>query len=602
MFKPSTFFVLLKKMKRSRSAERGNSEEIKDEEEARLAASRARREAILSRHKQSMTTSVLPVEPALVVPPPPSSSASSSHSSQSYKSSATNNDESRKIEASLTTTTTTTSQSSSSSSSSNLRSSSSAFDIFGDDDGNENENEGSEGGGLGPRASEQRDARISSRSGIEAPFSRPGGAPNKGAVGSDNADDADGYYRLRVGELIFDRYLVLGTRGKGVFSSVLYCKDTKATAEANSLQDSQGMGGGGGLNSDKDMSTIREIASGETTTSRATLAVGKTGALVKRHAALATGSSAHVAIKVIRSNDTMRRACMKEIEILRELNTADPSGRYHCVRLLHHFEHAGHICLVFEPLAMNLKEVQDKFGTGVGLSVQGVQEFARQLLLSLALLAKLRIIHADIKPHNILSTESYRTIKMADFGSALRANDETDVTPTPYMQSRFYRAPEVILGCRITAAIDMWSVACVLYELFTGHPLFPGIDNNDMLFKMQSTVGRISQKIIRRHLQHAASMGLDPHFEEASVGGSGPSFRRHVKDPISGSPGIKLLDFTFVKAADEIKKRLESARAEGDDKRIVQNLASLLVFMLNPDPTKRITVSDALKHPFIERK
>jgi len=588
-------------MKRSRSPEQNFTEEINDDEEARLAASRARREAILSRHKLSMTTSVLPVEPALD-PSPPSSSSSSSHSSL-QTSSATNHDESRKIEASLTTTTTTTS--SSSLSSSNLRSSSSAFDIFGDDDDG-NENEGSEGGGLGdPRAAEQRDARISSRSGIEAPFSRPGGAPNKGAVGSDNADDADGYYRLRVGELIFDRYLVLGTRGKGVFSSVLYCKDTKATAEANSLQDSQGMGGGGGgggLNSDKDMSTIREIASGETTTSRATLAVGETGALVKRHAALATGSSAHVAIKVIRSNDTMRRACMKEIEILRDLNTADPSGRYHCVRLLHHFEHAGHICLVFEPLAMNLKEVQDKFGTGVGLSVQGVQEFARQLLLSLALLAKLRIIHADIKPHNILSTESYRTIKMADFGSALRANDETDVTPTPYMQSRFYRAPEVILGCRITAAIDMWSVACVLYELFTGHPLFPGIDNNDMLFKMQSTVGRISQKIIRRHLQHAASMGLDPHFEEASVGGSGPSFRRHVKDPISGSPGIKLLDFTFVKAADEIKKRLESARAEGDDKRIVQNLGSLLVFMLNPDPTKRITVSDALKHPFIERK
>jgi serine/threonine-protein kinase PRP4 len=293
---------------------------------------------------------------------------------------------------------------------------------------------------------------------------------------------------------------------------------------------------------------------------------------------------------------------MKEIEILRELNTADPTGRYHCVRLLHQFEHAGHTCLVFEPLAMNLKELQDKFGTGVGLSIQGVQEFARQLLLSLALLSKLRIIHADIKPHNILSTESYRVIKLADFGSALRSTDETDVAPTPYMQSRFYRAPEVILGCKITAAIDIWSVACVLFELFTGHPLFPGSDNNDMLFKMQSTVGRISQKIIRRHLQHSAAMGLEPHFEEASVGGSGPRFRRRVKDPINGTPGIKLLDFTFVKATDEIKKRLDSARSDGDDKRTVQDLCSLLVCMLNPDPVKRISVTDALKHPFIERR
>jgi serine/threonine-protein kinase PRP4 len=254
---------------------------------------------------------------------------------------------------------------------------------------------------------------------------------------------------------------------------------------------------------------------------------------------------------------------------------------------------------VFEPLAMNLKEVQDKFGTGVGLSVRGVQEFARQLLLSLALLDKLKIIHADIKPHNILSSESYRTIKLADFGSALRTSDETDLTPTPYLQSRFYRAPEVILGCKITSAIDMWSVACVLYELFTGHPLFPGSDNNDMLYKMQSTVGRISQKLVKKHLQHSTAMGLETHFEDTSVSGSGPSFKRRVKDPVTGLPGIKLLDFTFVKATDEIKKRLESARADGDDKKTVHDLGSLLVCMLNPDPGKRITVHDALKNVFI---
>ena len=48
--------------------------------------------------------------------------------------------------------------------------------------------------------------------------------------------------------------------------------------------------------------------------------------------------------------------------VLRALATADPGGRYHCVRLLHQFEHAGHVCLAFEPLAMNLKELQDKFG------------------------------------------------------------------------------------------------------------------------------------------------------------------------------------------------------------------------------------------------
>jgi hypothetical protein len=102
-------------------------------------------------------------------------------------------------------------------------------------------------------------------------------------------------------------------------------------------------------------------------TAAAPVAVGASGALRKTHAALATGSYVTVAVKVLRANDVMRRAGEKEVDILRTLATADPHGRYHCVKLLHVFDHSGHLCLAFEPLEANLKEVQDKFGAGVGL-------------------------------------------------------------------------------------------------------------------------------------------------------------------------------------------------------------------------------------------
>lgn len=230
---------------------------------------------------------------------------------------------------------------------------------------------------------------------------------------ADNWDDHDGYYRLRMGETIgpAGRYRVLGTRGRGVFSSVLYCKDLHA-GEAGAGIGSAAAGLPAGTEDD-DEAAAREAAAGTIATAAAPLTVSSSGAVVRGHAALATGSSEYVAVKLLRSNDTMRRAGQRELELLRTIATADPTGRYHCVRLLHSFEHRGHLCLAFEPLNMNLKEVQNKFGKGVGISIGAVRSYARQMLLSLSLLAKLRIVHADIKPHNILANERYNVIKVS---------------------------------------------------------------------------------------------------------------------------------------------------------------------------------------------
>lgn len=93
---------------------------------------------------------------------------------------------------------------------------------------------------------------------------------------------------------------------------------------------------------------------------------------------------------------------LKELEMLKCLNNADPDDRYHCLRLYTNFYHRQHLCMVLEPLAMNLREVLKKYGKDVGLHIDAVRSYAHQLFLSLRLLKKTSIIHADIKPDNIL--------------------------------------------------------------------------------------------------------------------------------------------------------------------------------------------------------
>ena len=99
---------------------------------------------------------------------------------------------------------------------------------------------------------------------------------------------------------------------------------------------------------------------------------------------------------------------------------------------------------------MNLRETLYKFGKDVGINIGAVRMYARQLLSALRHLADLKIVHADIKLDNILCSEDLKQVTLCDFGSAFLESD-TDIKPTTYIVSRFYRAPEIILGlpCKI---------------------------------------------------------------------------------------------------------------------------------------------------------
>ena len=131
---------------------------------------------------------------------------------------------------------------------------------------------------------------------------------------------------------------------------------------------------------------------------------------------------------------------MKELSFLKQLSEADPRKQHHIIELEGHFMHHNHLCIVFPKMDMNLREVLKKFGKGIGLSIYGVRSYAAQLFKSLKLLASCGIIHADIKPDNILVTQNNSLLKLADFGSVVRSHE---IDYTPYLVSRFYRAPEI---------------------------------------------------------------------------------------------------------------------------------------------------------------
>uniref|UniRef100_A0A8C2FDR3 Dual specificity tyrosine phosphorylation regulated kinase 3 n=1 Tax=Cyprinus carpio TaxID=7962 RepID=A0A8C2FDR3_CYPCA len=199
----------------------------------------------------------------------------------------------------------------------------------------------------------------------------------------------------------------------------------------------------------------------------------------------------HLALKMVRNEKRFHRQAAEEIRILEHLKKQDKTGSMNAVHMLENFTFRNHICMTFELLSMNLYELikRNKFQ---GFSLPLVRKFAHSILQCLEALHRHKIIHCDLKPENILLKQQGRSgIKVIDFGSSCFDHQRVYT----YIQSRFYRAPEVILGLRYGMPIDMWSFGCILAELLTGYPLFPGEDEGDQLACMMELLGMPSQKL-----------------------------------------------------------------------------------------------------------
>jgi dual specificity tyrosine-phosphorylation-regulated kinase 2/3/4 len=193
----------------------------------------------------------------------------------------------------------------------------------------------------------------------------------------------------------------------------------------------------------------------------------------------------HVAIKIIRNKKRFHHPALVEVRILDHLRKKDKDGNHNVIHMLEYFNFRNHLCISFELLSLNLFELIKK-NSYQGFSLNLIRRFANSMLKCLRLLQKENIIHCDLKPENVLLKQrGSSSIKVIDFGSSCYTNQRVYT----YIQSRFYRSPEVILGLTYGTPIDMWSLGCILAELYTGYPLFPGENEVEQLACLMEVLG-----------------------------------------------------------------------------------------------------------------
>lgn len=260
---------------------------------------------------------------------------------------------------------------------------------------------------------------------------------------------------------------------------------------------------------------------------------------------------------------------------------------------------------MFELLSVNLYELikQNHFK---GLSTNLVRVFSSQILDTLSITKTNQIIHCDLKPENILlkSLDS-PAIKVIDFGSACQESQQTYT----YIQSRFYRSPEVLLGMRYTTAIDMWSFGCIVAELYLGLPLFPGNSEYNQLTRITEAVGNIPDNMIisgkhgHRYFNRSPINTSTNDGEEKGYHYSLKDIKQYSEERKKHERASKRYFSTF--NLDELvlkypmpKKNINETE-KAREMKIRSFLLDFLRKVLQVDPQKRLTPKEALKHPFI---
>ncbi|KAF8610562.1 kinase-like protein [Ceratobasidium sp. AG-I] len=271
-----------------------------------------------------------------------------------------------------------------------------------------------------------------------------------------------------------------------------------------------------------------------------------------------------VGIKIIRNKKRFHHQALVEIKILDNLRKWDPEEKNHVLKMNEHFTFRNHLCIVTELLSINLYELIKANGFA-GFTTALIRRFTSQMLASLVLMRQHRIVHCDLKPENVLLLHPAKSaLKVIDFGSSCFEHEKVYT----YIQSRFYRSPEVILGMNYHMAIDMWSLGCILAELYTGFPIFPGENEQEQLSCIMEVLGVPDKDLINRSSRKR--LFFETNGQPRPVVNSKGRRRR---------PGTKTLAQVL----------------RCDDELFVDFIAKCLIW----DPERRLKPQPALRHPFI---
>ncbi|XP_022210745.2 probable serine/threonine-protein kinase dyrk2 isoform X2 [Drosophila obscura] len=341
-------------------------------------------------------------------------------------------------------------------------------------------------------------------------------------------DDADGHLIYHTGDILHHRYKIMATLGEGTFGRVVKVKDME-----------------------------RDYC---------------------------------MALKIIKNVEKYREAAKLEINALEKIAQKDPHCDHLCVKMVDWFDYHGHMCIVFEMLGLSVFDFLRE-NNYEPYPLDQVRHMAYQLCYSVKFLHDNRLTHTDLKPENILFVDSDYSahynhkinrevrrvkntdVRLIDFGSATFDHEHHSTI----VSTRHYRAPEVILELGWSQPCDVWSIGCILFELYLGITLFQTHDNREHLAMMERILGQIPYRMARNHTLYSKTKtkyfyhGKLDWDEKSSAG-------RYVRD--------------------HCKPLFLCQLSDSEDH---CELFGLIKKMLEYEPSSRITLGEALRHPFFDR-
>ncbi|KAG5509442.1 hypothetical protein JKF63_06752 [Porcisia hertigi] len=313
------------------------------------------------------------------------------------------------------------------------------------------------------------------------------------------------------GTVIAGRYEIIQMLGKATFSRAVRCYDLQDPIYDCEVEDDEGsaseedgdseysasasppdgsldatQGGGGSKTSSPSRGSGATSTTNISKQQRKTVTTERTSRVKRKPKILGYGQ---VCLKIINNTKDFFDQSLDEIRLLTLLNRQKDPDEAHIIRLIDAFYYKEHIMLVTELLRDTLydygkynREEEEEFY----FTVPRLRRLTRQIVEALAYVHSLNLMHTDLKPENIMFVSYSRCIvKVIDFGSSCFLSDHL----SSYIQSRSYRAPEVVLGCDYDGRIDVWSLGALLVEMVTGDVLFTSDTVPEMLARIVYVCG-----------------------------------------------------------------------------------------------------------------
>ncbi|XP_028437173.1 homeodomain-interacting protein kinase 3-like [Perca flavescens] len=297
-----------------------------------------------------------------------------------------------------------------------------------------------------------------------------------------------------------------------------------------------------------------------------------------------------MALKIVRTDAGI--VGKREVAMLRRLRKLD-EDKNNLVRMTEYFRHKGHYCLVFEMLDMSLHDLM-KERSFKPLCLSEIRVIAQQMLVALGALGSIGLMHADIKPDNVMlvnhQLQPFR-VKLIDFGLAAKAS--TVLLGT--IQALGYRAPEVILGLPLDEAVDMWSLACVLAFLYLGKHLYPTHCEYEVMRVIVQMQGQPDDRLLNNGIHTGNFFSKNKEF-------SVPKWRlntqREYKVKTGSTTKCRNGFYDKLNSLQDVARfhPVATQATEYDD---TLAFLSLLKRMLHVDRKKRVSPGEALGHRFV---